>query len=411
MPLARLIALLVLVLPVSTAAAAPHTPVNLRGHTITADKVLKVGVDPADPGHCVVALFAEFPDRKNETATHWYTNFYATRPGSPARPTDGAIDPPYDDVFTFGALTWRAPKGKHWALVSKSWADGPSGTGDGCARSHGKYPQLYPDPVKVRYEYTTSGYITGYVTVVQAWGDNNPYASEVEEKFPPAEMAKMFTGLRVEVKTKRRTYTELVKPDGTSNGYYIVKIPKKDLGPVKITPDAPDGIALEPTKTIATTLTPGRVVRVDYETGYDCSAKPPGMKFVPSESARFFLRDGVGAEYDCRSRRLAMGFAANRASSYDAVSKGLSCRFPDGSQGTYSVRQRYDSLPMPLQSGGVFSGVGSDPFFKWADGTLGELQWKARFTKPDRLRVEVQNAACSIAMRTEILETRIVNPD
>lgn len=405
-----LIVMLLLAFPVSTAKAAPvDTPVNLRGHDVTAQKVFKIGEDPGDPGNCVVALFAEFPDRKNETATHWYTNSYADRPGSPPRPTDGAIDPPYDDVFTFGGLTWRAPKGKHWALIGKSWADGVGGSAH-CARAYGKYPQIYPDPIKVRYEYTTSGYITGYVNPVTAWGEGNPYSAATDEEFPPAEMTKLLTGLRIKAKGKEGTFTAPVKPDGAVTGYYIIKVPKKALGPFKVAPVSPDGIALEP-KSVATTLTPGRVFRVDYETGYDCSAKPPGMKFVPSKSARFFRRDGVGAEYDCRSRRLAMSFAADRATSYDAQSKGLSCRWPDGSQAPYNLRQRYDSLPMPLQSGGVFSGVGSDPFFTWANGTFGDLQWKARFVRPNRLKVEVQNAACSIAMRTEILETRYVNPD
>ena len=388
-----LIVLLLLAFPVSTAAAAPvNTPVNLRGHDITAKKVFKYGEDPADPGHCVTALFAEFPDRKHETATHWYTHIYADRPDAQHRSIDEAIDPPYDDVFTFGGITWRAPKGKHWALISTSWADGPPSAVEHCARAYGKYPQIFRDPVKVRYEYTTSGYIAGYVSVVPAWG-GGPYSSGVHEKFPAAEMTKLLTGLRIKAKGKHRTFTAPVLPDGAENGYYIIKVPKKDLGPFKISPVTPAGIALEP-ESLTTTLTPGRVFKASYKTGYDCSAKPPGMKFVPTTD-RFFRRDGVGVEYNCRSRRLAMGFATDYASSYDAQSKALSCRWPDGSQAPNSVRDRFDSLPMPLQSGGAFSGVGAAPYVpKWANGTFGELEWKGHFVRPDRLLVEVRNAAC-----------------
>lgn len=406
----RLLIALLLAFPVSsaTASAQVDTPVNLRGHDITAKKVFKFGVDPADAGHCVVALFAEFPDRKNETATHWYTHIYSDRPGASYRKTDGAIDPPYDDVFTFGALTWRAPKGKHWALVSKSWADGPPAAVEHCVSAYGKYPQIYRDPVKVRFEYTTSGYITGYVNPVPAWGAGHPYSNDVREKFPAAEMTKLLTGLRIKAKGERRTFIAPVQPDGAETGYYTIKVPKKDLGRFKITPATPDGIALEP-ESVTTTLTPGRVFNVNYKTGYDCSAKPPGMKFVPD--GRFFRRNGVGVEYSCRSRRLAMGFATDHVASYDAESKTLSCLWPDGSQAPNSVSDRYDSLPMPLQSGGAFSGVGAAPFTPlWANGTFGELQWKGHFVRPDRLLAEVQNPACSISLRREVLQTNRVDP-
>lgn len=146
MRLTALAFLLALVLPTSARAAGnPDQP------TAVAKTVFMHGEDPADPGHCTAAVFAQFTDKKGFVAQNWMTTFHA--PNGSTRPASDALTPPdYGDTYTFGAIVWKAPAGTHWAFVSHTYADGP-GRCDG-AEYEAKYRNFYPDPIVITYGLT-----------------------------------------------------------------------------------------------------------------------------------------------------------------------------------------------------------------------------------------------------------------
>ncbi len=164
-PVLVLLAFLAFAAP-AAAAPDPDQP------TVVAQTIFMHGEDPADPGHCTAAVFAQFPEKKGFVAQNWTTTFHA--PNGTTRPAGEALTPPdYGDTYTFGGIVWKAPAPAHWAFISHSYADGP-GRCDG-SEFEAKYRGFYPDPIVVTYGLTEecrsakSGVDTAKVNIKFDW--------------------------------------------------------------------------------------------------------------------------------------------------------------------------------------------------------------------------------------------------
>ena len=298
-----LCSLLVLLLAPAVARAQDKP----KEKVVNATKVFRTGENPADPGNCVTALFAEYKEIKNYSAIEWRTTLYSE--SGTTRESSGQINAPYDDVFTFGALRWQAPKHKHWSLVGKSWADGPPGH-DHCATPAGKYPQIFRGPVKITYRSNEgTARIYGRVEPVTAFTRITPRDGDLPssdiDKLPQEEITKLLSGLTVIAKGPKKTFKAPVLPDSAEQGYFKMEIPGRYYGRYTLSMKAPKGISAEPAQRTVR-IKPGVEERADWELGYDCSVPPPGMKFAPRRDS-YVSTDGAGVvgvelQWNCRAR-------------------------------------------------------------------------------------------------------------
>ena len=93
--------------------------------TLVVDVLYKNGENPDDPGNCVIASFAPWKQAAYKGYDAYQISFLVKTSGAPRAETRPLTPPDYDDVYTFGGLTFTAPADEHWGLLGESWRDGP----------------------------------------------------------------------------------------------------------------------------------------------------------------------------------------------------------------------------------------------------------------------------------------------
>ncbi len=258
----------------------------------------------------MTTLFAEYKEIKNYSAIKWTTK--AGSDPATAREISGPIYAPYNDVYRYGGLEWRAPKNKHRSVISESWAAGAprAGGGSNCTEMTARTKELFPNPIKVLYRSNQhTARITGYLDPVKAYeritdGKGGFPQREVDE-LPQEEITKLLSGLTVVAKGPKKTFKAPVRPDGAKHGWFTMEIPGRYYGRYKLKVKAPKGISADPSAQTVR-IKPGVEERADWEMGYDCKVNPPGMSFAPRREHYVDSKRGgaLGVEllWNCRAR-------------------------------------------------------------------------------------------------------------
>lgn len=400
----RAVLLLTAAVVLATAAAMAFQPppagaADPPEKKVEAVKIFRTAENPADPGNCVTTLIAEFKEIRNYAAIGWTTTIH-NETGT-TREISGAINAPYDDLFTFGAIRWSAPKFRHWAVVGKSWADGPPGK-DHCATVAAKYPKIFPAPIVVTYRsYEGKATLSGRIVPVFAWRtvtSDGKRSKDNRELLPRAESTALLSGLTVVAKGPKKTFTAPVQIDGGVEGFYTMEIPGEYTGVYTVSVKAPKGVAvtswkgqydpsgIEPagTATQRVRIKPGFDDRVYWETAYDCDVPPPGMGFAPR--ADFYSNERFELEWQCRSRRGRLGIWVEMLPGYDPD------RFGEYLCPGFTPLKPFplllESSTMTLLSGGKLT-PGEFIWHEWVDTTF-----EGFFVSATRFKAEAHSKRC-----------------
>jgi hypothetical protein len=210
----------------------------------------------------------------------------------------------------------------------------------------------------------------------------------------------LLSGLRIEAKGKRGTFTGRVKfVDGADGrrARYRIEIPSRASDLVHILrPISPKGTKVGPAR-VGVDVDPGETLVRNFKAEYDCKVPPPGLGFAPRDG-QYFGSEGpvitLFAEYDCGTRLLRIGGSVERSPNFNSDQGTIHCRQEAEPHAEYDLNHFFfRSPPLILEPGGRFSSLE----YLFVD----QLAFEGRFLKADLIEASMVNRACAVDVSSQ----------